>query len=200
MIKRIAAVTALLMSVGIGVEAQMHQHEQAQDSASMQMARGMMMGGMMGQGMMGQGMMRMMGQGMGMMATGGPSPMMALRLRDELELTAEQVRSLEALQEEVGSHMEGGMMQSMMAAHKNAAEALKGDDPDLDAYRRGLEDLAGMMVDAHVSMARTALEVRAVLTPEQEQKLEEQRMKMMEGDMHGKMQNRPSGDAPDHRH
>lgn len=199
MIKRIAAVTAIVMGVGVGVEAQTHQHAQEQDSASMQMAHGMMMGGMMGQGMMGEGMMEMMGQGMAMMATGGPGPRMVLRLRDELELTPEQVRSLEALQEEAGSHMEGGMMQSMMAAHRNAAETLKEDDPDLDAYRRGLEDLAEMMVEAHVSMARAALEVRTVLTPEQRQKLEEQRMKMMEGGMDGMMQHRPGGDAPGHR-
>ena len=56
-----------------------------------------------------------------------------------------------------------------------------------------------MMVEAHVSMARAALEVRTVLTPEQRQKLEEQRMKIMEGGMEGMMQNRPGGDAPGNR-
>ena len=188
MIKRIAAVTALLMSATVGVEAQMHQHGQAQDSASMGMVRGMMMGGMMGQGMMGQGMMRMMGQGMGMMPTGGPGPMMVLRLRDQLELTEEQVRTLETIQQEVRSRMEG-TMQAMMATHRTAVEALEGADPDLDAYRRHLEGLADMMVEAHVAMARASLETRRVLTPEQRETLEEHRMQMMEGMMPGMMRN-----------
>jgi len=197
MVKRIAAVTALFMSVAVGSEAQVHQHGQPQDSASMRMARGMMTSGMMGQGMMGQGMMRMMGQGMGMMATGGPGPTMVLRLRDELELTDEQVRSLETIRQEAGRRMEGAM-QGMMATHGTAAETLEGDDPDLDAYRRHLESLADMMVEAHVAMARAAVEIREVLTPERRETLGERRLEMMEGMMPGMMHGRSPGAG--HRH
>lgn len=184
MIKRIAAMTVLLMTAGVGVGAQMHQHGPAQDSASMEMARGMMMGGMMGQGMMGSGMMQMMGRGMGMMATGGPGPSALLRMRDELELTDEQASTLESMQADLQSEMQGRMA-AMMSAHQAASNALDDETPDWDAYEGNLRTAADLMVQTHLTMARAAQDARGVLTPEQLETLERRGMDMMRGMMHG---------------
>lgn len=196
MFKRITVAAALTALASTGAAAQMGgMMGQVPDSVpSMQMGRGMMMGGMMGGGMMGSGMMPMMGQGMGMMATGGPGPVTLLRMRDALELTDEQVSRLESIQAEfeegTQSHRTG-----MMASHAAAAEALQGDSPDLDAYQVSLQSAANLMVQLHVAMARAALEAREVLTPDQRQQLDTRGPEMMRGMMgaygwRGMMQNR----------
>ncbi len=200
MIKAIGAATAILLSATIGVQAQTHQeHTRGEEPASPQMAHQMMMGGMMGQGMMESGMMEMMGGGMGMMATGGPSPAMLLRLRDELQLTEDQVRSLEGLREEMRSRMKDRMPE-MMAAHRAAATALEASEPDVDAYRRGLERLSASMVDAHVTMAEAAIAAGRLLTPGQGQTLDQLRATMMHGGMHQMPDHRPKKDRPGHGH
>lgn len=146
-------------------------HEQMPDSTpSMGVAHGMMMGGMMGEGMMGSGMMQMMGQGMGMMATGGPGPMTLLRMRDTLSLTDEQVGQLEAIQQDFQTTIQAHMT-AAMASHQAANEALSRESPDFDAYQQSLQAAANTMVQAHVAMARAAAEAREVLTPEQREQL-----------------------------
>jgi Spy/CpxP family protein refolding chaperone len=74
-------------------------------------------------------------------------------------------------------------MQAAMEAHQAAAAILEGDSPDLSAYAEALNEAADHMVMAHVVMTRTALEGRAILTPEQLEKLHEG-MPHMPG-MHG---------------
>jgi Spy/CpxP family protein refolding chaperone len=133
---------------------------------SMGMAQGMMMGGMMGQGMMGSGLTQMMGQGMGMMATGGPGAAAMLDMRDALDLTDEQVSRLETIRDELAGTVQP-LMTAMMASHTAAAEAIQGDTPDFDAYQQGLQAAANIMVSAHVAMARSQVEAREVLTPKQ---------------------------------
>lgn len=184
MLKRVIATAALVLLGTTTAAAQMHgMHGQATDTTpSMGMARGMMMGGMMGQGMMGSGMMQMMGQGMGMMATGGPGPMTLLRMQDELELTDEQVGRLESIQAESQEQMQT-QMTAAMDAHREAAQALEGDAPDLQAYQQTLQGAANIMVQMHVGMARTSMEARDVLTPEQRERLGEQGPEMMQGMM-----------------
>ncbi|MDZ7780496.1 MAG: periplasmic heavy metal sensor [Gemmatimonadota bacterium] len=181
--------TAMLALTLFGVTAvagqaggmQRMQGQMSDSTPSMGMAHGMMMGGMMGHGMMGSGMMPMMGQGMGMMATGGPGPTTLLRMRDALELSDDQVARLqeleEAFQEETGSHMNAAM-----ASHEEAARALQGDAPDLGAYQQSLQAAANVMVQFHAAMARAAIDAREVLTPEQRERLNTQGAQMM-GDM-----------------
>jgi len=143
-----------------------------------------MMGqGMMGGGMMGPEMMSMMGQGMGMMATGGPGPAMILRMGGALNLTDEQRSQLEAIQTEYSDAIEP-LMAGAMEAHQNAAAALEGDSPDIEAYGRALREGADLMVEAHVAMARAAAEARDVLTEEQREGLQGG-MQMMQGMMGG---------------
>lgn len=150
---------------------------------------GMGMGGMMqmmgqgmtGAGMMGSGMMGMMGQGMGMMTTGGPGPVAILSMGDALGLTADQRSRLEAIQTEYGNTM-GPLMTQAMDAQRRAADALQGDAPDFDAYKRALREGTDQMIDAHVAMARAAFEARQVLTEEQRTRLQSG-MQMIQGMM-----------------
>jgi Spy/CpxP family protein refolding chaperone len=151
------------------------------------MGEGTGMGGMMqmmqmmGQGMMGEGMMDMMGQGMGMMATGGPGPATILRMGGALSLTEEQRTRLQAIQTEYSDAAQP-LMSAVIEAHQEAAAALEGDSPDLAAYERALREGADRMVEAHVAMARAAAEARDVLTEEQREQLEGG-MQMMHGIM-----------------
>jgi len=112
-----------------------------------------------------------MGQGMGMMATGGPSPATSLRMGEALELTDDQTTRLQGIQ---GRYTDAARMpmQSVMEAHGRAAAALQGDSPDFEAYESALRDGAARMVEAHVAMARAAAEARTVLTEEQRARLE----------------------------
>lgn len=186
MIRRTVTV-AMLMTLGAsGAAAQRGgmRGQMPDTTPSMGMAHGMMMGGMMGQGMMGSGMMQMMGQGMGMMATGGPGPMTMLRLREALELTDEQVTRLESIQRDFQSTTQT-QMSAATASHGAAAESLQGDPPDLEAYQRGLQGAANIMVQAHVAMARAAVEARGVLTPEQLERLRVEGTQMMHSMMGG---------------
>lgn len=104
----------------------------------------------------------------GMMAhcpmMGGVSPAMLLGHADALKLTADQVARIEALRDQSAgpAHMHGAM-----AAHRQAAELLQAERPDLAAYEAKLREAADHMVQNHTSMARTAVEARAILTPEQ---------------------------------
>jgi Spy/CpxP family protein refolding chaperone len=113
----------------------------------------------------GQGQhMAMMEHCMGMM--GGPG--MILHHADELGLTADQVSRLEAIRDEAhaGEHMHHGMQ-----AHRQAAELLAADQPDIAAYEALLTQAAGHMVRAHTRMAEAVVEARAVLTAEQRARL-----------------------------
>ena len=94
---------------------------------------------------MGPGMMEMMGQGMGMMATGGPGPAMILRMGEALDLKDEQRNQLQAIQSEYSDSVEP-LMAAVMEAHQ--------------------------MVQAHVAMAQAAAEGGHVLTEEQPSQLQ----------------------------
>jgi len=186
MFKRIAAVAVLMVLGASTADAQRGgMHGQMSDSVpSMGMAQGMMMGGLMGEGMMGSGMMQMMGQGMGMMATGGPGPTTLLRMRDALELTGAQVSRLEEIQREVQNTVQP-QMTAMMSSHDAARQALEGDAPDFDAYQRSLQAAANIMVQTHVAVARAQVDARKVLTPEQTARLEARGAQAMQGMMGG---------------
>jgi len=185
-LSRIAAVAATVTALG-GAAAAVPQvagmHGQGPNAAgSMGMARGMMMGGMMGQGMMGSGMMQMMGQGMGMMATGGPGATAILRMREALDLSDDQVSRLEKIREDLQATV-GPQMTAMMSTQSAVAQALQGETPDFNAYQQSLQAAANIMVQTHVAMARSQVDARNVLTPEQRQKLQTQGLRMLHDSM-----------------
>ncbi len=162
-----AALMALAAAPALG---QQHEHGQQQGDTPQQ----------------GQMMQMMRGDMMGMMQTMHPQPRMLLAASDQLGLTAEQTRRLTTLNEGVSAdHM--SHMKAAMAAHKEAASALEGDSPDLDAYAADLSDAADHMVRAHVAMTRAAVEAKRVLTPEQREKLQSAKsmMRHMQGGMMG---------------
>ncbi len=178
MAKRIPALGAGLLFVACMTS------EQPSDTVPGMMGQGVGMGGMMPmmcEGMMGPGMMEMMGQGMGMMATGGPGPAMILRMGEALDLTDEQRTQLQAIQSEYSDSVQP-LMAEVMEAHQDATTALEGDSPDFRAYERTLREAADQMVQAHVAMAQAAAEGGHVLTEEQRQQLQGS-MQMMRGMM-----------------
>jgi Spy/CpxP family protein refolding chaperone len=177
-----AAVTVLAGAVAAAPQVAGMHGQDPNAAGSMGMAQGMMMGGMMGQGMMGSGMMQMMGQGMGMMATGGPGATAILRMHDALNLTDDQVKRLEKIQQDLQTTVQP-QMAAMMSTQNAAAQALRGDSPDFNAYQQSLQAAANVMVQAHVAMARSQVEARNVLTTEQRQKLQTQGGQMMQGTM-----------------
>ena len=169
--------------------------------AGAMMGGGGAMGGhamMSGAGAMAGGtMMGMMQEMQGM----GTSPSALLAASERLSLTPEQMALLESMAEAMReAHQEH--MQAVMAAHQKAAEALKGDTPDLDAYERGLQEAPGHMVQAHVAMTKGSLSAQAVLTQEQRAELKDGMAlmgSMMCGMMgEGGMMNGPPGEGGGH--
>lgn len=157
-------------------------------------------------GMMQPGMMEMMSPGMmqrmhgmggpggtmgmmdgGMMGTAG-GPAMLLRLEESLELTDDQVARLEALHESAQTEMRQHMMQGMQTM-RSSHELLDGESPELSAYEARLREAANHMVLAHTAMARAAVDARALLTPEQQERLALARtmMEEMRGSMRKEM-------------
>jgi Spy/CpxP family protein refolding chaperone len=133
-------------------------------------------------------------QRMGMMAEHCPmmgvaQPAMILRHVDDLGLSQDQVRRIEAIRDRAdgAAHMQGAM-----ATHRQAAELLRADQPDLAAYEARLRQAADHMVQAHTSMARTAVDARAILTPEQRASLA--------GMAHGTMGHGAMGHGAGHGH
>lgn len=108
----------------------------------------------------------------------------SLSLRESLDLTADQVTRLTAMQEasqtEMQQHMTAHMqgMQSAAAMSESAA-------PDLTAYEAELRAAANHMVLEHLAMARADADARAVLTPTQRDRLVQARRVMKE--MHAGM-------------
>lgn len=149
-----------------------HRHGQAQADTA-----GVMVGG---------GHMMQQGAMMGMMQAMRPRPGALLAAAAQLELSADQRDRLTALQERSSAERQGHM-RAAMAARGQAVEALAGAAPDLTAYEEALNEAAGHMVQANVSMARAAAEARDILTTEQREKLHDalSLMHHMEGGMMG---------------
>lgn len=151
------------------------------------------MGGMMGPGSMhGQQQMGMSGgMMMGMMAPAQPGPAMLLGASETLGLSEAQVQELRELQDR---WMQEGQehMQAAMAARMQAMDVLQGESPDLAAYGRALGEAADHMVEAHVAHARTSVEARGVLNPEQRERLADA-MAMMQSMPGGMMHGMPGG-------
>lgn len=125
---------------------------------------------------------------------GGPHPQMLLHHQETLELTPAQVNQLEDLRQQAEQAVRP-RMQPAMQAHMAAAQQLRGESPDLQAYEEKLREAADHMVQAHVGMARIAMQSREVLTAEQQAELKELGMAdgMMEHDGHQGMMMREEG-------
>jgi Spy/CpxP family protein refolding chaperone len=177
MLGRISALGVGLFFITSGLSAQ--EHDMPGQSAHWAIDGGMMMG----EGMSSQ-MLQRVGQGLGIVVTGGPGPAMILSMGEALNLTGDQRTQLDAIQTEYSEaaqpHIPG-----MIAAHQDVRVALEGDAPDFDAYEQALQKGADFMVQAHVEMAQAAEEVRKILTDEQVEQLGSG-MAMMHGMMgHG---------------
>lgn len=130
---------------------------------------------------------------------GAPPPMMILHHQEDLDLSPSQVERLETLGDESRRATEPHMRQAM-EARMQASSELQADQPDLDTYRRSMEEVASNMIQAHMAMAESALEGRDVLNPEQRGQMRT----MMKGEHHreGMMHQRRMGrigqeEAPD---
>jgi Spy/CpxP family protein refolding chaperone len=133
-------------------------------------------------------------QRMGMMAEhcpmkGGAQPAMILLHADHLGLSQDQVRRIEAIRDRTdgAAHMQGAM-----ATQRQAAELLQAEQPDLAAFEARLRQAADHMVQAHTTMARAAVDARAILTPEQRASLA--------GMAHGAMGHGDMGHGAGHGH
>jgi len=138
------------------------------------------MGMMSGQGMMGgQSMM----SGPGMM---GPQPMMLLKQREALGLSADQIERLEAMKERASVHR-ASRMTEMRRFDEDVAAATGEDTPDLARLETMLSKQAQGHVRMRVGQARMAQEALSVLTVEQRSNLRYgmQLMQSMMRSMHG---------------
>lgn len=166
---------ALIAGLAMPVSAQQHQHRSPADRSPEQS-----MGAM-------QGMSGMMSN---MALLRSLQPAALLRASELLELTSGQVEQLEALaQEAEAAH--GMHMHASMAAHGRAATALADESDDREALANAVTEAATHMGAAHVATANAAMDARAVLTAEQQSKLEAatswmSTMRMMAG-MDGQM-------------
>lgn len=122
------------------------------------------MGGMMG-------MMPMM-KDCPMMQSTQQGPAAALQHKQELELTADQVQKLEALQKSAHpAHMQ--MMGQMQATHQEIAKAAEGERFDEAAARAALGRMGDMHTEMGVAMLRTQHQTGQTLNVEQRAKLQE---------------------------
>lgn len=118
------------------------------------------------------GMMTSMMQSCPMMTSMDEGPQAALELREELDLTEEQVQRLEALRDEAGE-ARSTAMERMHVAHEEIAEAAQAEPFDEQALRASYQRLGEAHADMGVVAARTARGVRNILTDEQLERLRE---------------------------
>jgi Spy/CpxP family protein refolding chaperone len=165
-----AILPALLLLLAVPAGAQ----EAEQDSAEVRQApRGMMHRGMMHRGMMHRGMGQMGqpgGAGMGaMMGAGHVGPRLLIGLKDELELSDEQVARLEGVRESHHALMTG-LREQLVKQHEALREARGADDYDaMDAAIEEAGRLRTQMTRSHIDVERQTL---AVLDDDQRARLD----------------------------
>ncbi len=128
------------------------------------------------------GMMAMMMSGDMMPMPDDPS--MILMLKESLELSADQVTRLTAIQATAQAGMKEHMMEHMQGM-QSAATLLEPVTPNFTAYEAELRKAANHMVLAHLGAARADADARGVLTPMQRDRLSLARKMMKE--MNAKM-------------
>jgi Spy/CpxP family protein refolding chaperone len=97
---------------------------------------------------------------------------LALQRREELQLSADQVKTLEGLVERFRKDAEARIRQ-IEAAELEVASMLKADPADLSQVESKVRAIEALRADLRIARIRTITEGRAALTPEQRQKLQE---------------------------
>jgi P pilus assembly/Cpx signaling pathway, periplasmic inhibitor/zinc-resistance associated protein len=91
-----------------------------------------------------------------------------LRQRDRLQLTDDQAKRLEALSTSQRDALKPNRANFLRAQ----ADLVDAEDHDnLDAERNALEKLSKLRIDQHISQRKAMMDARAVLTPEQRDRL-----------------------------
>ncbi|NIR45043.1 MAG: hypothetical protein GWN99_11705 [Gemmatimonadetes bacterium] len=176
MIRRIlgtAALPALLIAVAVPATGQ----EAQEDSAQLRRPapqRGMMHRGMMHRGMMRRGMgpMQQSGAAMrmgGLMGPGHVGPRFLIGLKDELELSDEQVTRLEGIQESHHALMTG-LREQMQKGHEALREARIADD--YGAMEEAIEEVGRTRTQMARSMLDVERQTQSVLSADQRAKLD----------------------------
>lgn len=114
--------------------------------------------------------------GMGEMMGGGhaaeqPLISLALHSKDQLGLTLDQVKALEALRSEFQKEAIRRSA-TLQIAEMELAELLRADSADLTKVEAKLRQLEGLRTDLRLSRIKTLQKGQAILTPEQRKKLE----------------------------
>lgn len=135
----------------------------------------------------GMGMMEMMGardsQEMGpgnmlgmatmpMMGARFPAPRFLLAMKEDLNLSSDQVQALEQLQARAYEKVQGEMNAAQRQEPESDSSAeLRGEDTE--QYVQALRDYMTHMTEARIAMVRAGIEARGLLTPDQRNQLEE---------------------------
>ncbi len=117
----------------------------------------------------------MRGMGMGRMSDllGREHPLLslALRHRQELGLSADQVKTLEELIQRFGKDAEARVSR-IETAEQDLAALFKADSVDLGKVESKVREIETLRADLRIARIKTIVEGRAALTPEQRKKLE----------------------------
>lgn len=96
-----------------------------------------------------------------------PGPRYMIGMRDELNLSEEQVVKLESLASRASQAVEDHMKQAL--ADRARATELLSRNVGFDEYGEALRSAATHMAEAHIAMARSGFEAQNLLTPEQKE-------------------------------
>ena len=182
------AVVLVMMSVGSAASAQMGKDGTGKP--------GMMGDGMMGSGGMGMpDMMGMHGPGMGMDMGGGMMDMMKMmKAVSSLNLTPEQNKKLQMVKLQ---HQKEAipLLGKIRMAGVDIQELLLADSVDLAKVKAKVREKHEAMADLDISHLVLMRDVKAVLSPEQRQRMESMMMEMGPMPMMGPMMAPPSGNG-----
>ena len=98
---------------------------------------------------------------------------------DELNLTADQKKKVDAIFENAKKDREGNRG-DLRGEYKKLHELLEQDKPDTKAVNAQVDKIGEMKTEQHKEMLMTLLAVRAELTPEQREKLKEMKKERRE--------------------
>ncbi len=103
-------------------------------------------------------------------------PLRVLSLREDLDLTPEQVTRLESLKP-----IEHGAMRTMASERQRLEELFAAEQPDTAEVRAAAERLTAFRGAMHAQMLTTAAAVKGILTPAQVEQVTAAGCPMMKG-------------------
>ncbi len=113
------------------------------------------------------------------MAMGGGPAAHVLAMRQQFNLTDDQVKKLEAMKTAQQTALEPPRA-AMLRAQADLMDATKGDG-DLAAARKAMEKMAQVHIDHAMAMLKAHQDVRAILTTDQKAKFDAMRREHMRG-------------------